>query len=143
MKLEHDLKDLEAQCCPPDEKTVKEKVWQPAPVGAAAAPRIEGSRLTTAKIGAPLHITAKVSSSSAVASVTLRYRHLTQYEDYASLTMTPTATPGEFAATVPGKFLVPQWDFMYFIEATDRAGHGRMWPDLATEQPYVIVKLER
>ncbi len=143
VKLEHDLKDLEAQCCPPDEKTVKEKVWQPAPVGAAAAPRIEGSRLTTAKIGAPLHITAKVSSSSAVASVTLRYRHLTQYEDYASLTMTPTATPGEFAATVPGKFLVPQWDFMYFIEATDRAGHGRMWPDLATEQPYVIVKLER
>ena len=52
-------------------------------------------------------------------------------------------TPGEFAATVPGDFLVPQWDFMYFIEATDRAGHGTMWPDLAKEQPYVIVKLER
>ena len=73
----------------------------------------------------------------------LRYRHVTQYEDYASLDMTPTDSPGEFAATVPGDFLVSQWDFMYLIEATDRAGHGAMWPDLLKEQPYVFVKLDR
>ena len=57
--------------------------------------------------------------------------------------MPPTGTPGEFAATVPGDFLVPQWDFMYFIEATDRAGHGAMWPDFAKEAPYIFVKLAR
>jgi hypothetical protein len=30
VKLEFDLKDLEAQCCPPEEATLKEKIWQPA-----------------------------------------------------------------------------------------------------------------
>lgn len=29
-KLEWSLKELEDQCCPPDEATLKEKVWQPA-----------------------------------------------------------------------------------------------------------------
>jgi len=46
-------------------------------------------------------------------------------------------------ATVAGDFLVPQWDFMYFVEATDRAGEGVQWPDLALEAPYVIVRLHR
>ena len=84
-----------------------------------------------------------MTDPSGVASVRLRYRHLTQYEDYLSLDLLPTSAAGEFAATVPGDFLVPQWDFMYFIEATDRAGNGTMWPDLLKEQPYVIVKLQR
>ena len=52
-------------------------------------------------------------------------------------------TAGDFAATVPGAFLVPQWDFMYFIEATDKAGNGAMWPDFMKEAPYVFVKLQR
>ena len=143
VKLEADQKELEAQCCPPEESVAKEKVWQPAAAGAPESPRIEGARIVEAKPGAPLRITAKVFSRDIVSSVKLRYRHVTQYEDYASLDMTPTGSLGEFAATVPGDFLVPQWDFMYLIEATDRAGHGAMWPDLLREQPYVFVKLDR
>lgn len=30
-RLEFDFKDLEAQCCPPDESTIREKVWTPLP----------------------------------------------------------------------------------------------------------------
>ena len=30
VRLEHDLKDLEAQCCPPDEAVLREKIWEPA-----------------------------------------------------------------------------------------------------------------
>ena len=143
VKLEADQKELEAQCCPPEESVAKEKVWQPAALSAPESPRIEGARIASAKPGQPLRITAKVLSRDVVSSVKLRYRHVTQYEDYASLDMTPTDSPGEFAATVPGDFLVSQWDFMYLIEATDRAGHGAMWPDLLKEQPYVFVKLDR
>jgi hypothetical protein len=84
-----------------------------------------------------------VTDASGVKSVRLRYRHVTQFEDYLSLDMTPTGEPGMYTTTVPGDFIIPQWDLMYFIEAIDTAGNGTMWPDLAKEQPYVIVQLER
>ncbi len=140
VKLENDVKELESQCCPPDEAVVKEKVWQPAAL--SSVPQITAQRPTRAQPGQPLVVTAKVFSAEGIASVKLRYRHLTQYEDYATLEMT-RADSGDYVATVPGEFLKPEWDFMYFIEATDRAGHGTQWPDLAKEQPYVIVPLER
>ena len=140
----------------------------------ATWPRIEHTRVTTAKPGEPLRIAAQVFSPDVVASVKLRYRHVTQFEDYATLELTrtddqpassafardstppPTAPPAgdlaarpaapavaEFSGIVPGEFLTPEWDFMYFIEATDRAGHGVQWPDLTKEAPYVIVPLDR
>jgi hypothetical protein len=90
----------------------------------------------------PLRIVANVTDPSGVASVRVRYRHVTQFEDYETIEMQPTDEPGMYAATVPGDFFVPQWDFMYFIEAVDQAGNGVMWPDLAKEMPYVIVKLD-
>jgi hypothetical protein len=50
---------------------------------------------------------------------------------------------GRFAATVPAGFTTTEWDFMYFIEVIDTRGNGRNWPDLAIEQPYVIVRMIR
>ena len=32
---------------------------------------------------------------------------------------------------------------MYFIEAVDKKGAGRMYPDLEVEMPYVIVGVSR
>ena len=104
---------------------------------------MDHERIRTEPAGQPLRVTARVNDPSGVQAVRLRYRHVTQFEDYATLDMRPTGEPGVFAATVPGDFLTPQWDFMYFIEATDAAGNGRNWPDLATDQPYVVVTLVR
>jgi hypothetical protein len=106
-------------------------------------PTVEHERIRTARPGQPLRIVARVTDPSGVASVRLRYRRVTQFEDYASLDMAPTGEPSTFAATVPGAAISPDWDFMYFIEAVDKAGHGVMWPDLAKELPYVIVKVQR
>ena len=118
-----------------------------APGGSATVdrepPQVAGERLDNAMPLRPLRIVAKVADPSGVASVRLRYRHVTQFEDYQTLNMQPLGEPGRYAAVVPAEFLVPQWDFMYFIEAIDKAGNGVMWPDLAKEMPYVIVKLDR
>jgi hypothetical protein len=32
---------------------------------------------------------------------------------------------------------------MYFIEAMDTAGNGRIYPDLEVETPYIVVRLQR
>jgi hypothetical protein len=32
---------------------------------------------------------------------------------------------------------------MYFIEAMDNVGNGRIYPDMDKETPYVVIKLDR
>ena len=57
--------------------------------------------------------------------------------------MTLDETTGRYIGTIPGQFVIPRWDVMYFVEALDEAGNGRMYPDLESEMPYVIVHLRR
>ena len=142
--LEEDLADLEQQrrsLSPTEGETPPER--HPVDRADITPPQVDGDRLDTAKPLEPLRITARVDDPSGVQSVRLRYRHVTQFEDYATLEMRSTDEPGVFAATVPGDFISPKWDFMYFIEALDKAGNGTQWPDLAKESPYIIVPLER
>ena len=50
---------------------------------------------------------------------------------------------GLWSGTIPADFMVPDWDLMYFIEAMDKRGNGRMIPDLDHEMPYVVVQVKR
>jgi hypothetical protein len=143
VRLEANLKDLEEQCCPPDEAVLKEKVWQPATTGDREPPRVGHERIRTARPGEPLRMVVRATDASGVKSVRVRYRGTTQFEDYETLELQPTGEPGEYAATIPAAAVSPRWDFMYFIEALDNIGNGTNWPDLAREMPYVIVTLQR
>ncbi len=107
-------------------------------------PVIDAERVTTGRAGQPLRITARVSTPLGVAAVRLHYRSVTQFDEYQIRDMQPAAgQPGVYTATIPGDALNPKWDFMYFIDAVDRADSGAIWPDLLKEAPYVIVKLQR
>ena len=50
---------------------------------------------------------------------------------------------GKYAGTIPGSFIVPEWDVMYFVKVVAKNGDGLMAPDLEREMPYVIVPVER
>jgi hypothetical protein len=100
-------------------------------------------RVTTAKVGLPIKINATVRDPSGINWVRLRYRHVTQYEDYRSVDMKYDETTGKFKAEIPGDFVINQWDLMYFIECMDDVGNGRMYPDLEEEMPYIIIRLKR
>ena len=75
--------------------------------------------------------------------VRLRYRHLMQFEDYETIEMTLDSATGKYAGIIPGSFIVPERDLMYFVEAVAKNGDGRMVPDLEREMPYVIVPVQR
>ena len=109
----------------------------------AGPPEIHHTPITTAPPGQPLAISATVRDPSGIAWVRLRYRNVTQYEDYQTLEMVPAGKPDTYAATVPGEAVGPRHDFMYFIEAMDAAGNGTIYPDLEIDTPYVVVRLER
>jgi hypothetical protein len=86
-----------------------------------------------------LEIAARVTAPAGVKWVRLRYRHVTQFEDYQTAEMTLNAGTGNYSARIPAGFADPKWDLMYFIEVVDNNGAGRMFPDLEVETPYVVV----
>jgi hypothetical protein len=143
VKLEADLKDLEAQCCPPDEATAKALVWQPVTTDPLAQLRVVHDRPASATPGRALRLVVRASDPSGIASVRVRYRHVTQFENYATIDLQPTGAPETFAGAIPGEFIVPQWDLMYFVEVATKSGAGARWPDFAREAPYVIVSVAR
>ncbi|MFC1762060.1 hypothetical protein ACFL6U_08260 [Planctomycetota bacterium] len=63
------------------------------------------------------------------------------YTESQDIKLNPTT--GLYQATIPGEFITPEWDLMYFAEAVDTQGNGCMIPDLEKEMPYVIVELDR
>ena len=58
------------------------------------------------------------------------------------LNMLPTGKANEYEATVPAADVDPSFDFMYFFEAMDKLGNGKLYPDMARETPYITVKVK-
>lgn len=109
------------------------------------AAEVQLVRPERARAGQDLKVSVIVKSNERTApldSIRLRYRHLTQFEDYATVDFVEDGK-GVYSATIPGAFIVPQWDLMYFVEVIDRVGQHGNYPDLDREAPYVIVPVDR
>jgi hypothetical protein len=96
-----------------------------------------------AEPGSDFVVSARVHAASGVKSVRLRYRHVTQVEDYQTADMTLDSKTGVYIGRIPASFIDPKWNLMYFIETIGNDGAGRMYPDLAVEEPFVIVAVKR
>jgi len=110
--------------------------------GDTEPPTWQHTPILTAEPGQPLRITAKFQDPSGVKWVHLLYRGLSQHQDYQVVTMLPTGNDHEFTATVPGSAIDPHFDFMYFFAVMDNAGNGKLYPDMAKETPYIVVKVD-
>ena len=111
--------------------------------GDAEPPAVTHEPVTTLPVGKPLKLSAELRDASGVAWVRVRYRGVTQFEDYRTIEMRRIGQSDKFEAEIPPVEIDPKWDFMYFIEAMDAAGNGCIWPDLLNRTPYVIVRLDR
>jgi hypothetical protein len=116
---------------------------RPARDANAQPPAVTLVPTAAAEPGRDLRITVHVSGPEAVKWVRLRYRHVSQYEDYQTVEMTRDAKTGAFSGAIPAAFIDPKWNLMYFVEAVGKNGAGRMYPDLEREMPYVIVSVKR
>lgn len=88
--------------------------------------------------GMPVTVTAKATDPSGIQIMRLHYRHMAQVEDYTVTDMKPDAN-GLYTGVIPPDFIDPHWSLMFFVEAVDKAGNGRLYPDLEKDKPYVIV----
>jgi len=98
--------------------------------------------IVTARPREPLRIRAEVEDPSGIRWVRLLYRGLSQHQDFQVLPMLPTGRNNEFEATIPGDNIDPAFDLMYLFEVMDKVGNGMLYPDLAKETPYIVVKVE-
>jgi hypothetical protein len=106
-------------------------------------PKAQLLPLGAAEQGNDYVVSAKVKAAAGVKSVRLRYRHVTQVEDYETAEMTLDQKKGAYVGRIPASFINPKWDLMYFIETMGNNGAGRMYPDLEIEEPFVIVPVKR
>jgi len=130
------------------EKTVFPQHGSQNPVSVLVTNDITGpdasiERIESAPTGQPLKITASVSDPSGVKWVRLRYRHVTQFEDYQSADMILDEEKNIYECEIPASFITPGWNIMYFVETMDKASNGCQYPDFRFEQPYVVVKPAR
>ncbi len=88
-------------------------------------------------------VQATVKAPAGVKWIRLRYRHVNQKEDYQTVDMTLDAKSGLHGGNIPGAFINPRWDLMYFVEIVDGRGNGRIYPDLDVETPYIIISVKR
>jgi hypothetical protein len=122
----------------PTEGTIQVTRMQPE-----IAPEFTHVPVHSARAGVVLRITAQVRSAHGLLSVRLRYRGVTQFQDYACVEMMKGSHEGEFMAEIPAKDVSSEWDLMYFFEVFDQAGRGWILPNAQVETPYVVVELDR
>ena len=104
-------------------------------------PTLHHSPILSAEPLKALRITAHIEDPSGVKWVHLRYRGVSEFQDFKVLDMLPTGNGSEYEATIPAKDLDPQFDLMYLFEVMDNAGNGKIYPDMAKETPYIVVNV--
>jgi hypothetical protein len=102
-------------------------------------PVLRATPIVSAEALKSLHITAHVTDPSGVKWVHLRYRGVSEHQDFKLLNMLPPGKDDVYEAIVPGEDIDPHFDFMYLFEVMDNAGNGKIYPDLASETPYIVV----
>jgi hypothetical protein len=142
-RLEADFQRLASarQALPSHPGTKTVPLSASAPGGTLPVARLAND--AAAAVGRDFLVSATVTPSTDIKWVRLRYRHLTQYEDYETAAMTFDAATRTYRGHIPASFIDPKWDLMYFVEVMDTQGRGRMYPDLERETPYVVVRVQR
>jgi hypothetical protein len=63
--------------------------------------------------------------------------------DDQTLPMLPAGENDRYRAVIPAGQTAATWDLVYFLEALDQRGNGRIHPDPNQETPYIIVRQQR
>lgn len=140
-RLAANVRDLEDQCCPPDESLKLDDIWRPNLGGDRSPPTVEHTAPATAPAGQPLVVVARVTDPAGVQHVRLRFRHSAATTPFAMLEMSIGAD-GRHQAAVPASLVVGGQEILYFIEVMDRRGNGTHWPDLDQGPPHRTVRIQ-
>ncbi len=102
---------------------------------------MEHKPLTLAVPGKPLTLRASATDPDGIAVVRAYFRPLADYQPYECIELQKKGD--EYVGAIPGKMILPEFEFIYCLEAVDESGNGCFFPDWKTAIPYVIVPVQR
>jgi hypothetical protein len=113
--------------------------------GIHQAPKIYHDPVCEAVPGTSVTVEGRALSRRAIQSFRLYYRYASQYYHWQVVELEPGPDEETGSAQIPGDYVVPEWDIMYYLEAVDDVGSGTFWPesDWIHTIPYQVVKVRR
>jgi hypothetical protein len=111
----------------------------------AQPPEIRHEPVMQATPGSDIAVVAEASSTRELRFLRLHYRYANQYYQWQVVDMELGTDGRTGGAYIPGDYVVPEWDIMYYLEAVDDVGGGTFWPesDWIHTIPYQVVKVRR
>lgn len=141
-KLERELAELVSARAKAQTSAAARALPAAAAYSVNTPPAVQILPPSQATVGQDYRVSVRAADPAGIQALRLRYRHVTQYEDYVAVPMAAEAD-GLYTARIPAAFITQKWDLMFFIEAIGRNGSGRIYPDLEIETPWVLVPVKR
>jgi hypothetical protein len=109
------------------------------------APRIIHDPIFTASPGIDIDVSCDIEADGPLTRAVLHYRYANQYYAWNRVALQRQESGSTWRARIPGRYVVPHWDLMYYLEAVDDAGVGSLVPggENLMEIPYWVVRPER
>ena len=104
--------------------------------------QLEHTPVSTAECGKDLRISATISADSEISAVNLCYSRMNQMHPAEKLAMSCIGG-GKYSVVLPGEYLEPRYDVMYYFEVICADGAGRNLPDFRRQTPYYVVKTQK
>jgi hypothetical protein len=100
--------------------------------------RVTHTPVNTGKAGKDIPIKAIISSAYPLRKALLHYSYVNQFEEIHTVDL--KAAKNEYTAIIPGTYIDPQWDLLYYFELVDELGSGIIYPDMRTRTPYWVIE---
>lgn len=113
--------------------------------GTGRPPEIKHTPVHQAVPGTDIAVAAEVSAQRQLQAFRIHYRYANQYYEWqvVDYELAPDGRTG--TVYIPGDYVIPEWDIMYYLEAVDDVGRGTFWPksDWVHTIPYQVVRVGR
>jgi hypothetical protein len=129
---------VRAELPPPDEENSQPWFELRAVGQVAPAPHVTHEPLGSLAPGVDVDIDCGIESDSPIVRAVLHYRRTNQYYQWRRVALRRGGR--RWTARIPGTYIVPEWDIMYYIEVVDGNGRGTIAPggDDLYEIPYWV-----
>jgi hypothetical protein len=98
---------------------------------------VDHTPVTACKSGTDVTINAVVDSALPIRKAILHYSYVNQFEKMEDIEFAHNGN--EYSAVIPGSYIVPHWDLLYYFEFVDELGSGIIYPDFREQTPYWVI----
>ena len=103
--------------------------------------KIKHNPVVSCKSGDDVSIHINFDSAYPLRKAILHYSYVNQFEKMNDVDFSVAENgQNQMTALIPGTYIVPEWDLLYYFEFVDETGFGIIYPDFREQTPYWVIK---